>query len=78
MTSPWRLSARSAIQSAIASVEDKSDLKAIKKAIDSSYPFGTRGMHPYKIWLDERREHFILLGIKVRPLKKVKPQKIRE
>jgi hypothetical protein len=63
MTSPWRLAARKAIQSAIASVEDSNDLVKIKKAIDSAYPFGGRENYPYQVWLDERRKTFYELGI---------------
>lgn len=62
MTSEWRLAARQAIQRAIASAPSD-DLAAIKKAIDAAYPFGTRGMHPYKMWLKERKLAFQHLGI---------------
>lgn len=62
MTSKWRLVARAAIQKAIASVDD-GDLAKLKKAIDGSYPFEERAYHPYKIWLNERREAFLQLGI---------------
>lgn len=62
MTSPWRLAARSAIDKAIASVED-GDLVKLKKAIDKAYPFGYREYYPYKVWLDERRHALYDLGI---------------
>lgn len=62
MTGKWRLAARSAIQGAIASVDD-GDLVKLKKAIDKAYPFGIREYYPYKVWLDERRQYFYLLGI---------------
>lgn len=70
MTSRWRLAARRAIQSAIASLPPDSSKKEIKKAIDSAYPFTFREYHPYKIWLDERRIALEELGIK-----KPKPRK---
>lgn len=35
----------------------------ILKAIDDAYPFGTRELHPYKMWLKERREAMLRLGI---------------
>lgn len=35
----------------------------IKKAIDAAYPFDGRELHPYKIWLSERREWLEKLGI---------------
>jgi hypothetical protein len=63
MTSPWRLAARKAIESAIASVEDSKDLVKIKKAIDGAYPFHRRDCWPYKVWLSERKAFFYQLGI---------------
>lgn len=36
----------------------------IRKALFQAYPFGTRRMHPYKIWLDEIRKQ---RGIKPKP-----------
>lgn len=62
MSSPWRLAARQAIQSAIKSVPD-GDLKKLKAAIDAAFPLGYRKYYPYKIWLDERRKYFYILGI---------------
>lgn len=63
MTSPWRLAARRAIESAIASLPPDCDRSEIKKAIDQAYPFGCRELYPYKVWLDERRKYFYDLGI---------------
>ncbi|AFZ56907.1 hypothetical protein H6G54_12100 [Anabaena cylindrica FACHB-243] len=67
MTSKWRLAARKAIESAIASVEDSKDLVKIKKAIDAAYPFHRRECFPYKVWLSERKKYFYQLGILQKP-----------
>ena len=50
----WRLRARDAIQTALVGM-DLSDVAAVTKAIDAAYPFGTREMWPYKMWLLERK-----------------------
>lgn len=63
MTSKWRLAARSAIEKALASLPPDASSAEIKKAIDAHYPFDVRAYHPYKIWLNERREAFLQLGI---------------
>ncbi|WP_016953532.1 hypothetical protein [Anabaena sp. PCC 7108] len=76
MTSPWRWAARAAIEKAIAQLPLECDRVQIKKAIDAAYPFGTRAMHPYKIWLSERRKAFEELGLippKKKPPKKKPP-----
>jgi len=73
--SPWRLAARRAIKSAIASLPPDASADEIKNAIDSAYPFTFREYHPYKIWLDERRIALEELGIKKPKPKKPKPKK---
>lgn len=66
----WRLAAREAIEKAINSLPPDCDRAQLKKVIDQAYPFAVRKYHPYKIWLSERREYFLELGIyKARPAK---------
>jgi hypothetical protein len=75
MSSNWRLAARRAIQQTIASFPPDCDRAELKKAIDAAYPFGERAYHPYKIWLSERREIFIELGIISKPPAKIPKSK---
>lgn len=54
--SDWRLHARWVISQAVAEgLSQGLDAKALLKLIDSRYPFGSREMHPYAMWLKERR-----------------------
>jgi hypothetical protein len=53
--SEWEQSAQMAIREALRGV-DRSDLKAVQRAIDDAYPFGARAHWPYKVWLKVRRE----------------------
>ena len=69
MFSPWRITARRAIQCAIQSVPS-GDLQQIERAIDAAYPFGAREYCPYKIYPSERKEYFKILGIPTRIKKK--------
>lgn len=39
--------------------------KVFTKLMDDHYPFGERKMHPYKIWLSERKR--VLAWIHMRP-----------
>lgn len=71
--SNWRLTARAAIQNAIASLPPNASPQQIKKAIDAAYPFGMRKYHPYKIWLSERKAYLLILGVPV-PARKKEPE----
>ncbi len=60
--SRWRDIARSVIADVIRDHPNASH-DELKAAIDQSYPFGSREMHPYKMWLKERAAAFQMLGI---------------
>jgi hypothetical protein len=75
MTTSWRDIARNVIctvtKAAILyngnpSEWDDEVKKAVNATIDAAYPFGVRANHPYQIWLDERKEALINLGIEER------------
>lgn len=55
--SRWRLESIAAIGRVLnsASPELLADDTALLKAVDAAYPFGSREMFPYKMWLVERR-----------------------
>lgn len=54
--SNWRLHARQVIHQAIQdAMQQGLDADATLKLIDSRYPFGARQMHPYQMWLIERK-----------------------
>jgi hypothetical protein len=50
--SHWRDRAAPIIANVIRTV-GRSDMKALRRALRDAYPFGTRAMHPYRIWCDE-------------------------
>lgn len=60
--SRWRLASRGAIAQALEGVADKSDEKAVRKALFDAYPFGQREMLPYKMWLSEQKKALERLG----------------
>lgn len=39
----------------------------VLRRVDAAYPFGERGYHPYKMWLQVRREAQRELGLLVQP-----------
>ncbi len=43
------------------------DVAAMIKEIDAAYPFGPRELHPYQMWLKERRRSIAQLAEPVRP-----------
>jgi hypothetical protein len=55
--SHWRTKAQNVIRDALelGFKAGESDAQILAR-IDAAYPFGERAMHPYKIWLDERRK----------------------
>lgn len=61
----WRSAAQAAIEGAIrrCRAADVTDPKTILQHVDNAYPFGERAMHPYKIWLDERKKARVRLGL---------------
>lgn len=62
--SNWRLHARKVIDDAMDEAKAQGlDSAAALKLIDSRYPFGERAMHPYQMWLSERRTAMQRLGI---------------
>jgi hypothetical protein len=55
---------------------DTKTKQQVKRVIDAAYPFGLRKYTPYKVWLEERKETFIELGIEQRkPGAKVKARR---
>ncbi|MBZ9712215.1 hypothetical protein [Deinococcus multiflagellatus] len=40
--------------------------KEILRQIDQAYPFGTREHHPYKMWLEVRKEAIKALGLETK------------
>ena len=56
----WRDKARPLIAGVISQVGTE-DIKALRKALREAFPFGTRELHPYRIWCDEIR---VQLGTK--------------
>ena len=48
----WRETAAPIIAKVIRDV-GRDDMRVLSKALREAYPFGSRGMHPYKIWLSE-------------------------
>lgn len=58
----WRQQARLAIYKAVDASKPCTTAE-LKKAIDASYPFGSREYYPYKAWLIERKTAFYELGI---------------
>jgi hypothetical protein len=73
MSGYWRHRAERAINEAIAQftidngVGDFSQLTPeqrsnLRQALDSSYTYGVRSGHPYRTWLDVRRQHYYRYG----------------
>ena len=50
--STWREDAAPIIADVIRKT-GRDDMKALRRALRESYPFGVRAYHPYKIWLSE-------------------------
>lgn len=60
----WLEQARFVISRAISEgVDAKEDIAAIRKRVDSAYPFGERQYHPYKMWLKARLQLFVIAGL---------------
>lgn len=85
--SKWRYAAQAAIDKAIEQCRSDGIIpsqgkmsdeqkKEFKKRIDAAYPFGAREMHPYKIWLEVRRQTFYWYGC-LESLPQVKAQKTK-
>lgn len=62
MTSYWRKRAKAVIDKVITD-NPKATPDELKRLIDAAYPFGSRELHPYQIWLKERTLAFQHLGI---------------
>lgn len=52
--SHWRRRSRAAMDKAILDAQPAS-VEQVIAAIDAAYPFGARELHPYKMWLEERK-----------------------
>ena len=52
--SPWRQQARRILNELAESNPDVTQ-KEMEQLIRDAYPWGPRAMHPYKIWLSERK-----------------------
>lgn len=50
--SPWRTAARKHIVKVI-DVVGRDDMKKLRRALCSAYPFGEKRWWPYKVWLSE-------------------------
>lgn len=60
----WRRRARSAMHSVVESyvnTHPSVQPDELIKLVDAAYPFGERAMHPYKAWLQERKELIAVL-----------------
>lgn len=52
---------------------EEMDDASISKAVDESYPFSSRSGHPYKAWLDARRNFFPKHNLPLRRAKRPPP-----
>lgn len=61
----WHDLAVAAIREAIAGLPADAPIEERTKIVDAAYPFGERKYHPYKVWLQVRKEY--LSRYQVRP-----------
>jgi hypothetical protein len=64
----WRESAHHVISQVLERNADErgewlQDPAEILGEIDKAYPFGQKDLHPYKMWLEERKEAVKILGL---------------
>jgi hypothetical protein len=71
----WRDDARRVIDKTVAlaiyyhgepSTWDETAKRKAKQLISNAYPFGMKKYRPYQVWLEERKETLIQLGIEQR------------
>lgn len=60
--SGWADTARAVIRRVHMSLPETATLDERIAAVDASYPFGEKAMHPYKMWTKARREYLCRHG----------------
>lgn len=58
----WTQEANATIAAVHARLPAGASLEERKAAVDAAYPFGARELHPYNIWLRERRNYLAKFG----------------
>lgn len=65
MTRSWYEQAVDTIREATKDLSNDMPLDERKRIVDAAYPFGSREMWPYKMWLKARRQYLARYGYRV-------------